>query len=296
MITGHGIGRVRRRRDEARRGRLPDQAGRPRSSCASASATIVEKRLLSTPRDEELEERLGEKFGSLIGHSKADGGAVPPDGARRADARERAHHRRVGDRARSSWRMRCTRTRPAATTRFLPINCAAIPAEILESELFGHERGSFTGATGRKLGKFELADGGTAVPGRDRRAAARDAGEAAARPRAARVHARRWDRDDPGRHPAHRRDQRGSRAPRSSEGRFRSDLYYRLKVVTLRIPPLRERAEDIPLLTNHFLQSFARRTSARGCASAPRRCAPSCARAGRATSASCATWWRVSSS
>jgi DNA-binding NtrC family response regulator len=145
---------------------------------------------------------------------------------------------------------------PRRDRRFLPINCAAIPAEILESEMFGHERGSFTGATGRKVGKFELADGGTLFLDEigelpldmqakllrviEQREFMRVGGTETIRVDIRLVVATNQDL-----------------AVAVEEGRFRSDLYYRLKVVTLQIPPLRERREDIPVLANHFLREFA---------------------------------------
>ncbi len=138
---------------------------------------------------------------------------------------------------------------------FLAINCGAIPSDILESELFGHEKGSFTGATGRKIGKFEMANGGTLFLDEiselypelqvkllrvleERQMMRVGGGEvidldfrllaATNRDLEAEVEA----------------------------GRFRQDLLYRLKVVTLHIPPLRDRLEDLPLLCDHFLTMF----------------------------------------
>ena len=145
---------------------------------------------------------------------------------------------------------------PRAEGRFLPINCAAIPAEILESELFGHERGSFTGAHTRKVGKFELADGGTLFLDEigelplemqvkllrvlEQREFMRVGGTETISVDIRLIAATNQDLE-----------------ALVEQGRFRNDLYYRLKVVTLKIPPLRERREDIPLLANHFLETFA---------------------------------------
>jgi DNA-binding NtrC family response regulator len=146
---------------------------------------------------------------------------------------------------------------PRRNERFLPVNCAAIPADILESEMFGHEKGSFTGAIGRKIGKFELADRGTLFLD--------EVGEI---PPDIQVKLLRALEDlsfmRVGGSETLRVDVRliaatnASLEQRVAEGRFRSDLYYRLKVVTLHIPPLRERREDIPLLLDHFLDHFKR--------------------------------------
>ena len=144
---------------------------------------------------------------------------------------------------------------PRRNERFLPVNCAAIPAEILESEMFGHEKGSFTGAIGRKIGKFELADRGTLFLD--------EVGEIAPdiQVKLLRVLEDRSFMRVGGSETIHA-DVRilaatnASLEQRVAEGKFRSDLYYRLKVVTLHIPPLRERPEDIPLLVGHFLERF----------------------------------------
>jgi DNA-binding NtrC family response regulator len=145
---------------------------------------------------------------------------------------------------------------PRRDKRFLPINCAAIPAEILESELFGHERGAFTGATSRKVGKFELADGGTLFLDEigelplemqvkllrvlEQREFMRVGGSETITVDIRLIAATNQDLE-----------------AAVEDGRFRNDLYYRLKVVTLKIPPLRERREDISLLANHFLEMFS---------------------------------------
>jgi len=141
---------------------------------------------------------------------------------------------------------------------FIEVNCAAIPEELIESELFGHEKGSFTGAVRRQTGKFVEADGGTIfldeVGDMSTRAQAKvlrvlEAGEVepvgAARVRqvAVRVVA------------ATNRDLTDS----IREGRFREDLYFRLNVVPIRTPPLRERPDDIPELVDHFTARFSER-------------------------------------
>jgi two-component system, NtrC family, response regulator AtoC len=138
---------------------------------------------------------------------------------------------------------------------FVKVNCAALPADLLESELFGHERGAFTGAYRRKPGKFELASGGTifldeiaelppALQAKllhvlQDREFARVGGSEVLRASARVIAATNCELEAA----------IGAR-------RFRSDLYYRLNVVTLRVPPLRERREEIPLLARLFLARF----------------------------------------
>ncbi|HLT31314.1 MAG TPA: sigma-54 dependent transcriptional regulator [Myxococcaceae bacterium] len=144
---------------------------------------------------------------------------------------------------------------------FIKVNCAALPAELLESELFGHERGAFTGATAEKPGKFELADQGTIFLD--------EIGEMAIRLQAKllqvlqdeeyfRVGGKRSVRVDARVVVATNRN-----LEREIElGNFREDLFYRLNVVAIRLPPLRERKEDIPLLVKHFLDTYSRRYGA----------------------------------
>ncbi len=225
------------------------------------TSAIVEKRLLSR-RVVELESRLGEKFGRLVGRSKAMEALF-----RQMDlvAPTRSNVLIVGESGTGKELVANAihDNSPRHEARFLPINCAAIPAEILESELFGHEKGSFTGAVGRKVGKFELADKGTLFLD--------EIGELPLemQVKLLRVLEQREFMRVGGNETIHV-DIRLIAATNSdleiavNQGRFRSDLYYRLKVVTLRIPPLRERREDIHLLADHFLQQFARENHREG--------------------------------
>src|SRR6266571_4409381 len=154
---------------------------------------------------------------------------------------------------------------PRKNGAFVAINCAAIPRELLESELFGHERGSFTGATGRKLGKFELGDKGTVFldeigdmdMGLQAKLLRVLEGE-----RFMRVGGTSLVKADVRVVAATNKDLLAAVAKHA----FREDLYYRLNVFPLVIPPLRDRREDIPLLIEHFLAMYSREVKKEGLA------------------------------
>ena len=145
---------------------------------------------------------------------------------------------------------------------FVKLNCAAIPLDLLESELFGHEKGAFTGAIAQRIGRFEMADKGTLFLD--------EVGDIppALQPKLLRVlqeqqferlgstHTRQVDVRLVA---ATNRDL----TDMMKQGDFRTDLYYRLNVFPIRIPPLRERREDIPLLVEYFMEKFARRMGKR---------------------------------
>jgi two-component system, NtrC family, nitrogen regulation response regulator NtrX len=139
---------------------------------------------------------------------------------------------------------------------FVEVNCAAIPQELIESELFGHEKGSFTGATGMKRGRFELADQGTIFL--DEIADMSTATQA----KVLRV-LEGGEFQRVGGVKTLKADVRVVAASNKvladeiRKGTFREDLYYRLNVIPLDVPPLRERSEDIPLLVRHFLAEFS---------------------------------------
>jgi two-component system NtrC family response regulator len=138
---------------------------------------------------------------------------------------------------------------------FVVVNCAAIPADLLESELFGHVRGSFTGAVADRAGKFERAHGGTLFLD--------EVGElpAALQPKLLRA-LQEHEIDPVGGQPRHIDVRVVAATNRNIEaalatGQFREDLYYRLAVITVELPPLRARRNDIPLLLRHFLGKYS---------------------------------------
>jgi two-component system nitrogen regulation response regulator GlnG len=144
-----------------------------------------------------------------------------------------------------------------AKAPFLTLNCAAIPEQLLESELFGHEKGAFTGADRKRIGKFEQCSGGTlfldeigdmplALQSKMLRVLQEQSFE--------RVGGNETVRTDVRLIAATHRDLKAW----SEEGRFRPDLYYRLGVFTIHLPPLRERGDDLPLLVRYFVRRFGR--------------------------------------
>jgi len=146
---------------------------------------------------------------------------------------------------------------PRSTKAFIPVNCAAIPAELLESELFGHEKGAFTGAIATKVGKFELATGGTLFLdeiGHMRLDLQAKILRALQEREVERVGGTRTIKIDVRVIAATNRDLKKA----IEEGSFREDLYYRLNVVPITLPPLRQRREDIPLLVEHFIAKYNR--------------------------------------
>jgi formate hydrogenlyase transcriptional activator len=145
---------------------------------------------------------------------------------------------------------------------FVSVNCAAIPQSLIASELFGHEKGAFTGATGRRLGRFELADGGTIfldeigeLPQETQVALLRVLQEREFE----RVGGNRSIRLNVRVIVATNRDLEAAVAA----GTFRDDLFYRLNVFPLEIPPLRQRREDIPMLVQYFIDRYAREADKR---------------------------------
>jgi len=146
--------------------------------------------------------------------------------------------------------------------RFVQVNCAAIPEDLIESELFGHEKGSFTGATERQIGKFEQADRGTIfldeIGDMSQKTQAKvlrvlQEGEVE------RIGSSRTLKVDVRVIAATNKDLEAE----IEKGRFREDLFFRLSVIPIRVPPLRERRDDVPLLVRHFTEAFARENNFR---------------------------------
>jgi two-component system nitrogen regulation response regulator NtrX len=146
--------------------------------------------------------------------------------------------------------------------RFVQVNCAAIPEELIESELFGHEKGSFTGATEKQVGKFEQADRGTIFLD--------EVGDMSAKTQAKvlrvlqegeveRLGSARTIKVDVRVIAATNKDLEAE----IDRGTFREDLYFRLSVIPIRVPPLRDRREDIPALVRHFVDVFSRENNRR---------------------------------
>src|SRR5881227_1370085 len=209
-------------------------------------------------------ERLRELVGSgprMIGSSPAFARAVEQAGmAARSDARVLL----IGESGTGKELLasHIHQQSPFATGPFVKVNCAAIPTELLESELFGHDKGAFTGAMTARRGKFELADGGTIFLD--------EVGDlhAASQAKLLRVLQEGEFHRVGGEQPIRVKVRVISATNRDltemiRDGGFREDLYYRLCVVPIRVPGLRERPQDIPGLADYFLAEFCRRNNFR---------------------------------
>jgi two-component system, NtrC family, nitrogen regulation response regulator NtrX len=152
--------------------------------------------------------------------------------------------------------------------RFIQVNCAAIPEELIESELFGHEKGSFTGATEKQIGKFEQADRGTIFLD--------EVGDMSPKTQAKVLRVlQEGEVERLGSARTIKVDVRVIAATNKNleeeieKGRFREDLYFRLAVIPIHVPPLRDRPEDVPQLVRHYMEYFTRENNVR-----PKRIAP----------------------
>src|SRR3989440_429323 len=146
--------------------------------------------------------------------------------------------------------------------RFVQVNCAAIPEELIESELFGHEKGSFTGATEKQVGKFEQADRGTIFLD--------EVGDMSPKTQAKVLRVlQEGEVERLGSARTIKVDVRVIAATNKNleeeieKGHFREDLYFRLAVIPIHVPPLRERPEDIPILVRHYMDYFSRESNVR---------------------------------
>src|SRR5262249_20592768 len=154
------------------------------------------------------------------------------------------------------------RNSPRSRERFVQVNCAAIPEDLIESELFGHEKGSFTGATERQVGKFEQADRGTIFLD--------EVGDMSLKTQAKVLRVlQEGEVERLGSAKTATVDVRVIAATNKNledqieKGTFREDLYFRLAVIPISVPPLRERPDDIPLLVKHFMDYFSRENNTR---------------------------------
>ncbi|MBN2337662.1 MAG: sigma 54-interacting transcriptional regulator [Acidobacteria bacterium] len=231
------------------------------NSLAYAELTEMKERLADEKRYLEDEIRSDRDVGEMLGESPAFQAVleniriVAPTGATVLILGETGTGKELVARA-------IHQGSPRADNGFVKVNCAAIPASLLESELFGHEKGAFTGALARRVGRFELADKGTLfldeigeipyeLQSKLLRAIQEREFERLGGDRTLSVDVRIIA--------ASNRDLKAM----VDAGGFRSDLYYRLHVFPLTVPPLRERREDIPLLVGHFTRKYARRTGRR---------------------------------
>src|SRR5438067_4319062 len=154
------------------------------------------------------------------------------------------------------------RNSPRSRERFVQVNCAAIPEDLIESELFGHEKGSFTGATERQVGKFEQADRGTIFLD--------EVGDMSLKTQAKVLRVlQEGEVERLGSARTIKVDVRVIAATNKNleeeigKGNFREDLYFRLAVIPISVPPLRSRPEDLPLLVRHYIDYFSRENNVR---------------------------------
>jgi len=220
--------------------------------------TLVIKNALEVHRLEQENRRLREE---LSGRTQLYGDSVPIRALRQQIALTAPTNGRVLIYGESgTGKELVARALHAASLRsdqaFVEVNCAAIPEELIESELFGHIKGSFTGASENKVGKFEKADGGTLFLD--------EVGDMSLRTQSKVLRVLEEQRLEPvGSNQTVNVDVRVIAATNKkledeiAAGRFREDLFYRLNVIPFNVPPLREHPEDIPILARHFLGEFS---------------------------------------
>ena len=251
-----------RRGCPTRRRRLRRQAGRPRGTRRNRA------RRRHQERDREDPPRLG-AHASFASSSATTRIAPCGDKARRCAGSRRSSSRWPTATSPSSSEARAASARSSSAARsisaprganrpFVKVNCAALPADLLESELFGHERGAFTGAATTRIGKFEQADGGTLMLD--------EIGEMKPALQAKLLHV--LQDAEFTKLGSNKRIQVDVRVVAATNrdlekmmvsGDFREDLYYRLKVIELTVPSLRERRDEIPTLTDFFIARYSRK-------------------------------------
>ena len=253
------------RRGAGGQARAPSSSWRSRSAprrcwsrCAPRSSSTAPGR-----ENRALHAELGRRS-TLIGERRGHAAGARADRAGGADRGAGAHHRRVGHRQGAGGRGDPRARAAGRRGPFVTVNCAAIPRDLVESEMFGHERGAFTGATERRLGRFELAHERHPLPRRGRRPERR-------RPRPS-CSARSRPASSSGiGAESHRCGSTSGSSPPPTAGwrtrwptaTFREDLFFRLNVFPIHLPPLRERLEDLPALVTHLAERVRPRQAPR---------------------------------
>ena len=252
------LGGHRRARSQARRLRLRHQAHRSRRALPPGRAA-PSKNAACEDENSQLRETIAELSSARLRHRRKPGhaqgdGADPPGGAdqrHRHDPRRKRHRQGAGG---------AHHPRQQYARKFfpiVPINCGALPDSLLESELFGHEKGAFTGANFRRKGRLEMADGGTLFLDEIGTITPKMQVDLLRTIETGEVMRLGGLRPVEGRTSAS--SARPTKTWRSmvADGRFRQDLYYRINVFSIALPPLRERLEDIATLARHFLKRLA---------------------------------------
>ena len=259
MISGHGTIEHRRRSDQEGRVRLPREAVREHERLLrhlrtrSSSARLRDENRSLKKAVEVRHQMIGDS--AALKQVMAAVGRAAPTNATVLIQGESGVGKELVARTihRNSLRSR---------ERFVQVNCAAIPEELIESELFGHEKGSFTGATEKQIGKFEQADRGTIFLD--------EVGDMSAKTQAKVLRVlQEGEVERLGSARTIKVDVRVIAATNKNleeeieKGHFREDLYFRLAVIPIHVPPLRERPEDIPLLVRHYMEYFSRENNVR---------------------------------
>ena len=234
----------------------------PRGSAKSRSTSpiknAIEKTRLVSELTELRQQLSDDEDRAVLGQQREDARRSRRSSSRWPTATSPSSSAARAASAKSSSRARSTSARTRRNRPFVKVNCAALPAELLESELFGHERGAFTGAATTRIGKFEQADSGTSMLD--------EIGEMKPALQAKLLHV--LQDAEFTKLGSNKRIQVDVRVVAATNrdlekmmvsGEFREDLYYRLKVIELTVPPLRERRDEIPTLTDFFIARYSRK-------------------------------------